>query len=406
MKYPLVDPTFEYLQHEPPTPGSTGIVVSASTSSAQVSFQGRTLSARVPAVGTVAAGDSVSVVNTDGMWWALKQSAGYPSRYPRPLADFNGTNPAGVLLCYLLKDNPRDYTYRACVVLVVLSTTLLSISMGDRTLTVGVEYAGVAQTTGGISVGDTVLAYQKNPGQWVALTKATGEVTWEDPAEESVQYGETIAFNVAVESAQTADVVVDFSTGGTAAASDFTLLPVSPVTIPAGDLTSEIILVAHTTGDTTTNRDAVFTITSAVPGSVGAKKTKTITLAKTTAFYYRGTVRTSDGQSGVLAYAWDDDGNLVSGSSVTLVAPLNGWTEIQNIQSNGAKYRFSYTYESSAPDFSGGPPDPPACSYKSTSTGLDPITIPLMSGGNPLICAIGSYVCPRKLTVTYYAELL
>jgi hypothetical protein len=173
MKYPLVDPTFEYLQHEPPTPGSVGIVRSVSGSTAQVYFQGSTLTARYPASGTLVAGDSVSVVNTEGMWWALKSSAGYPSRYPRPLADFAGTNPASVLLCYLLKDNPRTYTYRACVVLAVLSTALLSISMGDRTLSVGVEYAGVSQTTTGISAGDTVLAYQRNPGDWVALAKAS-----------------------------------------------------------------------------------------------------------------------------------------------------------------------------------------------------------------------------------------
>lgn len=173
MRTPLVDPTFEYLQVEPPTPNSAGSVVSVSGSTAQVKFRGNTVSARFPAAGTLAAGDSVSMVNTDGVWWALKMDAGYPSRYPRNLSDFNATNPASVLLCYLLKDNPRTYTYRACVVLAVLSASLLSISLEGRTLSVGVEYAGVAQTTTGISAGDTVLAYHKAPGQWVALAKAT-----------------------------------------------------------------------------------------------------------------------------------------------------------------------------------------------------------------------------------------
>jgi hypothetical protein len=81
-----------------------------------VEFAGQTFEAYLlheePALGA-----EVSVVIIGQYQWCMDADLGYPTRFPRLLGDFAETNPAGVFLRYIMKDNPTASVYQEAIYL-------------------------------------------------------------------------------------------------------------------------------------------------------------------------------------------------------------------------------------------------------------------------------------------------
>lgn len=165
-KYDLIDPTMEYLQREPPTPGTSGRVTqSLGENLYQVDFRGQSHRCRGAGAGGLTAGSEVSVYLNESENWCIPIAGGYPSRYPRPLSDFNESNPAAVFLMLALKDNPKRYTYRAGIADGVVSEFVLSVKCWDGVMrSLPVRFAGADKAAARFAPGDLVLIYEPTEG--------------------------------------------------------------------------------------------------------------------------------------------------------------------------------------------------------------------------------------------------
>lgn len=161
----LFDPTFTCLQHEPPTPGSTGIVeADLGGFMYRVAFRGRSINMVGAAKAALDVGTRVSVAHTAGLWWCMDAAAGLATRFPRPLGDFAATNPASVFLLIALKDNPRVYLYRAGTIAAKIDINTASVLCWDGiTRTLPTALRGLAPAAV-LAPGDQALIYCQAPG--------------------------------------------------------------------------------------------------------------------------------------------------------------------------------------------------------------------------------------------------
>lgn len=175
MKIELRDPTFTTLQREPPSPKTTGIILSETDAVNylySVSFNGQTITCRSAGKRTLAAGDRVSFVENRPYPWIIKSDALYPTRYKKPLADWSSSKPANVFLEYMLKDNPKWFTYRSGTITAIVDTTHVSALCWDNIIrNFPVEYPGETCNTSGFVAGDPCLIYRKSENNLVVIGK-------------------------------------------------------------------------------------------------------------------------------------------------------------------------------------------------------------------------------------------
>lgn len=180
MKTELFDPTFRTLQHEPPSPKTTGRVVSvvdAGNYFYGVQFLGQTVTARSAGKRDLTIGDIVSFIEQQPYPWAIKSDAFYPSRYKKNLADFANSKPASVFLSYLLKDNPKYFTWRQGTILAVIDSSTVSVLCWDGVVrSLAVEYPGEIASANEFSVGDPCLVYRPYEGTLVVVGKSSDEI--------------------------------------------------------------------------------------------------------------------------------------------------------------------------------------------------------------------------------------
>jgi hypothetical protein len=157
------------------SPGPTTGVVTVGTDSnydCLVSFRGRAVSARSMGKNTLAAGDIVSVADIDGLMFAIKQSAGYPTRYKRPLTDWAARHPANLLLQLCLRNAKKEYTYRLGVVSSVAGDNSLIVECWDGlSRQCPVEYADELRSSSAFEAGEAVVLHQKAPNNWIVIGK-------------------------------------------------------------------------------------------------------------------------------------------------------------------------------------------------------------------------------------------
>lgn len=106
---PGAEPWVPYATGKATTGGSTGDTVT-------VEFMGRTYpGCRV--LGTISAGDMVSLVVARGTSWAIELAGQIPTSIPRRLDGWGAKKPASIALRQLLDGNPRRYKYQPVRVL-------------------------------------------------------------------------------------------------------------------------------------------------------------------------------------------------------------------------------------------------------------------------------------------------
>lgn len=152
----FVDPTPSL---EPESPGTRGVVVSASAGAAVVTFRGRSVSCAVPGGVTLSAGAQCNVVILGDSVWAIPAEYGLPSSFKVDAAEWRRRGKdASLAMLMLMRRNPPLLRYRSATALSVAGSTA-TVKMPDgRTLTLPVM-AGAAPGT--IAAGTCLVKSEK-----------------------------------------------------------------------------------------------------------------------------------------------------------------------------------------------------------------------------------------------------
>lgn len=175
----LQDPTWRI---NPQAPSARAIVISPNEDGQQncvVSFMGRKMAARSAGGRTLTAGEAVSFVESaDGPPWVIQISkdvgADYPTRFSKPLSNWEKTAPSSLLLRYIMRDNQKAGNYRAVKILSFdEGSGIATFAGGSAPVKFGTEDALVFP-------GDTALMFDSFSGRHIigrrsSLDPYTGE---------------------------------------------------------------------------------------------------------------------------------------------------------------------------------------------------------------------------------------
>ena len=147
--------------------------------------------------------------------------------------------------------------------------------------------ANIAYADDGASNGPTHISYARQNGGPLALTKPV-TVTCLAPVASvgvsptQIQEGQTAVYTISIAQAQSTSIAIPFRMSGTAGEGpgmDYTLSPLPPVTIPAGQ-TSASVTLTSLAGDprSTTSETAIMTLQPGTKYSLGTPNSATVTI--------------------------------------------------------------------------------------------------------------------------------
>lgn len=164
----LLDPTFTI---QPDNPGSFARVESGLTSEEKyrIAFRGQVYECWPIVDVSYAIGDRVRFIQIGNAVGFSPVEDGFPTRWRRPLSDWAPSHSANLALRYVLRNNPRHFTYSRGTISELIDGKTVRVTKNGLKNVLRAEFPSNRFSAIDFYVGDSCLIYSQVPGREVVI---------------------------------------------------------------------------------------------------------------------------------------------------------------------------------------------------------------------------------------------